>query len=499
MCDIGNYKKLCGREDCDYCFKRSFANTKNAKFWSEKNTDSPRNFTRSTDKKVWLFCPVCNHESFVSCNSIEKRDNFCAYCVSYKLCEDGACRFCFDKSFASCASSKYWSSKNSASPRSVAKTTEKKYLFFCPTCKHEKMRRPCVVERKEGSCSFCFYSDLCDEKDCKFCFEKSFASTHLAECWSDKNSVSPRKVRKTSNKKYYLECSACKHMSFSSLSNVSRRGTFCGYCYGQRACESSECDFCTSGFFSSHHLSRNWSSKNPVPPSKVRKTSQEKFLFDCKKCGHEFRSHVSGLSKITPESECIGCPYCRGRKRCKKEKSCLFCVENSFEKHPNAVYWSKNNKFESCEASLCSRKKALFDCPECGLEFETKIINVAKGSFCPYCVNKTETKVLRWLDDIFYSVVFQPRFDWCKNPKTGKYLPFDFCVSDELIIEVDGIQHFEQVSNWMPPEEQQKRDRYKEERAAENGYKVLRLGQEDVWYDRIDWKQKILDFFLIDD
>ena len=102
---------------------------------------------------------------------------------------------------------------------------------------------------------------------------------------------------------------------------------------------------------------------------------------------------------------------------------------------------------------------------------------MAKGTFCPYCINKTETKVLRWLDDIFYSVVFQPRFDWCKNPKTGKHLPFDFCVSDELIIEVDGIKHFEQVSNWMPPEEQQKRDRYKEEIAAENGYKGLRLGQ----------------------
>jgi very-short-patch-repair endonuclease len=75
--------------------------------------------------------------------------------------------------------------------------------------------------------------------------------------------------------------------------------------------------------------------------------------------------------------------------------------------------------------------------------------------------------------------------DWCKNKQ---HLPFDFCIPEfNIIIELDGRQHFDQVSNWSTPEEQFANDKYKEKCANENGYSVIRILQEDVFYDRYDW------------
>lgn len=60
-----------------------------------------------------------------------------------------------------------------------------------------------------------------------------------------------------------------------------------------------------------------------------------------------------------------------------------------------------------------------------------------------------------------------------------------------IIIELDGIQHFEQVSNWQTPEKTQEIDKYKMERANNNGFSVIRLLQEDVFYDSYNWLDEL--------
>jgi very-short-patch-repair endonuclease len=78
---------------------------------------------------------------------------------------------------------------------------------------------------------------------------------------------------------------------------------------------------------------------------------------------------------------------------------------------------------------------------------------------------------------------------WCKNIKC---LPFDFCLPDlKIIIELDGRQHFKQVRNWTGPQEQFKKDKYKEQCANDNNYSTIRLLQEDVWNDSNDWFIKL--------
>lgn len=60
--------------------------------------------------------------------------------------------------------------------------------------------------------------------------------------------------------------------------------------------------------------------------------------------------------------------------------------------------------------------------------------------------------------------------------KNKKYLPYDFVIH-KIIIELDGLQHFQQVGNWKSPTENLIRDKYKEDCANNNGYSIIRILQ----------------------
>jgi very-short-patch-repair endonuclease/formylmethanofuran dehydrogenase subunit E len=113
-------------------------------------------------------------------------------------------------------------------------------------------------------------------------------------------------------------------------------------------------------------------------------------------------------------------------------------------------------------------------------------INTKSG--CTNCKNKTELKLFKELIQFFPNIIREFKNEWCVNIKTNCPLPFDFCLPDfSIIIELDGLQHFKQISNWIPPEITQKRDSYKQNCANKNGYSVIRILQEDVWYNKYDW------------
>ncbi len=57
-------------------------------------------------------------------------------------------------------------------------------------------------------------------------------------------------------------------------------------------------------------------------------------------------------------------------------------------------------------------------------------------------------------------------------------MPFDFCLKiggKKIIVELDGAQHFRQVSNWSSPEMQHDNDVEKMKLAILHGYSVIRL------------------------
>jgi very-short-patch-repair endonuclease len=71
-------------------------------------------------------------------------------------------------------------------------------------------------------------------------------------------------------------------------------------------------------------------------------------------------------------------------------------------------------------------------------------------------------------------------------------LLFDFCIPEyNIIIELDGLQHFKQVRNWSSPEEQNKSDKFKEKCANDNNYSIIRLLQDDVFNDKYNWLDEL--------
>jgi very-short-patch-repair endonuclease len=103
--------------------------------------------------------------------------------------------------------------------------------------------------------------------------------------------------------------------------------------------------------------------------------------------------------------------------------------------------------------------------------------------------HKTEDKLSCKLKKLFpnYTITKQFHKDWCKNIRE---LLFDFVIEElKIIIELDGGQHFRQISNWSPPDI--KRDVYKMKCANENGYSVIRILQEDVYNDTYDWTNEL--------
>jgi very-short-patch-repair endonuclease len=107
--------------------------------------------------------------------------------------------------------------------------------------------------------------------------------------------------------------------------------------------------------------------------------------------------------------------------------------------------------------------------------------------------HKGEIILFEFLSEHFDNTIRHYKFDWCKNSETDKHLPFDFYIPEiKNIIELDGHQHFYKISNWQTPEDARERDIFKMEKALENGYSVIRLTWDDLYFNKINWKKELL-------
>jgi hypothetical protein len=85
--------------------------------------------------------------------------------------------------------------------------------FKCDNCPHDFPKTLSGITRIDGKSSWCPYCSnptkkICNENNCKHCFERSFASHELCKFWDyikNKNII-PRNVIKSSHKEYYFIC-----------------------------------------------------------------------------------------------------------------------------------------------------------------------------------------------------------------------------------------------------------------------------------------------------
>ena len=346
-----NSKQLCENEECQTCFKKSFASYDKSKYWSEKNSDvNPRQVNKYSHTKYWFDCE-CGHQFESSLSNIAQNKNRgCPYCANppKQLCDKVDCKTCFDKSFASHEKSKYWSAKNGdVKPRHVFKGSshQNKYWFDCD-CGHEfNSALDHITGKRTTWCPYCANppKQLCDKVDCQTCFDKSFASHEKSKYWSEKNGdVKPRQVFKSANTKYCFDCD-CGHQFESALSNITSLNRWCPYCCAnQKLCEKEECKKCFEKSFASHEKSKYWSDKNVITPRQVTKRPNGKYWFNCI-CGHDFKKNIEHITEKNS-----WCPYCCNttQKLC-DNKECKKCYENSFASHEKSKYWSDKNVDEN--------------------------------------------------------------------------------------------------------------------------------------------------------
>ena len=500
------YKKsphtYCKKVDC-VC---SFAYHLNSQFWHPtlNGNNTPGMFSRNYGKKknktdidieFYFTCPTCNHSSQSSIYRVTTAKVWCRFCNDreWKHCDNDDCDFCFNKSFASHEKVMYWhKTKNKILPLHVFKSSDTKYWFICNICGHYIVQKPSSMNKKNRWCLYCStHWKHCGGKDCSFCFDRSFATHEKSIHWNyDKNDgKKPVDFAVSSQIDCHFTCPVCKHDFEKTPASISQN-EWCPYCSeAWKHCDDVNCEWCYNKSFASADKYKDWHpTKNTKEALYLPKSSSVNTCwFLCKKCNH---SYDKPLREIYKKNSGEGCPYCNGPswKHC-EDDDCADCYNKSFASHPRCKYLAveKNINFKP----LYNRKGAdvlcVFICNECNEEFEKTLKELASGSWCPTCLYKTEKKLKEWLNQKYDDVCCQTKFEWCKN---GKYfLKFDFYVpSKNLIIELDGYQHFEQVLDWRSVDINQVYDKYKMKCLLREGLSIIRIFQEDVLNDKNNWQ-----------
>jgi Probable Zinc-ribbon domain len=330
--------KLCGRKDCKTCFERSVAHhaPERSKHWSKKNGEvEPWAVCHSSaHPKRWFDCDVCPHSFDASPSNVCRNHSWCPYCANKKLCE---CNTCFQKSFAyhHPNRSRCWSKKNTVTPDLVLKASNTTYLFDCDVCGHEFSMTPNEINNQGQWCPYCCVPSIkiCGDKGCDHCFKKSFAyhAPEQSKCWSDKNTMAPWAVLYGSKTKRIFNCDVCHHKFKLCPNSITAQGQWCQYCNGHKLC-TKKCDICFNKSFASHKRSQYWSTKNKTSPRHVTKCCNERYLFNCDVCLHEFWMRPNDI--VSQDQWCPKCQFCPscGLWRTCLGRLCRYCKPKNINK-----------------------------------------------------------------------------------------------------------------------------------------------------------------------
>lgn len=404
------------------------------------------------------------------------------------LCNNNECIYCYNKSLASHPKASWWSTRNQVTPRDVFKNcTKETFWFVCGKCTHGFDTTPTNMIGNKG-CGYCGGKRICG---CSICFPKSFATMPYSKCIADPN-INPALIFKKSSDTITFKCNICTHAFVAEPRNMLGPLSYCVYCPDgkglKKVCDDLSCPLCQETSFASSHRAQSWvHEKNNGMPRNYRKSSNSIHWFKCDQCEHEFDA---SLDHITLANE--WCPYCAipSRKSC--NENCKYCFQRSFASHDKAKFWSHKNDRQPRQVRKSSHDHYIFNCDIHQYEFKSRACDITNSeSWCPLCATPSEANVFVKLRQVYPSLGHQLRADWCMRDRC---LPFDFVIEDlKIIIELDGPQHFKQVSDWDPPEVTCEVDIFKTACANAKGYSVIRIIQEDVSGDKYPWLDELVD------
>jgi very-short-patch-repair endonuclease len=441
---------LCSDDKCELCFNKSFASHDKAKYWSPKNIIKPRNVFKYSNKKFLFNCDSCGLELEMNLNNV----------ASGKWCK--SCGF------------KKTKEKQSMSLEEFIKRSKEKFgdQYDYTKTKLDGVDRPVTIYCNVHECEFSTtpYRHYSYETGCcpECAKEKRIDSKKYSfdEFLEMANRVHENKFDYESARKQYVNLDfpisiVCKlHGEFTQLPSVHLISK-CGCTKCGRESTSLVQRLTTEEFIKRSKLVHG----DIYDYSKTIYTNQhQKVTIICMKHGdfeQDPSNHMNGVG-------CRRCTY-------------ICCLDDFIQaasiKH-NKLYDYSLVDYEN------SHKAVKIKCKDCGI-FEQTPNSHLRGSGCPSCINKTEKKLYTFLKEKYNDIVKEYKPEWLTNETTGRRYRFDFFIpSLNIIIELDGGQHFKQVLNWLDPFEQTKKDIWKMNQANSNNIYVVRLLQEDVYkYD----------------
>ena len=311
-----------------------------------------------------------------------------------------------ENSFATHSKSKFWSNRNEGKPEDYALNSHQKCWFDCD-CGHPFEMILRNINHRNSWCSYCVNKKLCGK--CDSCINKSFALHYRANNWSSKNTVEPKEVFKSSHKEYLFDCE-CGHEFIASPKTITYNNSWCPYCSNppKKLCiDIQNCLSCKNKTFASVERSKNWSIKNKKKPIEVFKSSAEIFIFNCEKCGNEFKSK---LCHITDGSWCPNCRY-----KTEEKISLILKAIYPLIRTQTKFDWCKNIKHLPFDFCLLEQKIII----ECDGEahwkqvgkWKTPEYNKVRDLYKMKCANENGYSVIR----IVQEDVFKDKYDWLKD------------------------------------------------------------------------------------
>tara|TARA_B100000945_G_C20362832_1_gene588055 strand:+ start:698 stop:1282 length:585 start_codon:yes stop_codon:yes gene_type:complete len=142
--------------------------------------------------------------------------------------------------------------------------------------------------------------------------------------------------------------------------------------------------------------------------------------------------------------------------------------------------WSCKNTISPRMVWLTSSKKYIRKCGSCNREY-SQIARNMKNHGCSVCNNIGESILYKYLQERYENIESQVKFSWSHN------YSFDFRINN-VLIEVDGKQHFSPISHWNDGWKLMHTDLKKEELALQNNFFVIRLLQKDIYCQKKEWQ-----------
>lgn len=473
-------KIVCSIEGC--CDKNLWALNPELRDEWVGDIETMKTFQKKSNKYVNWKCKTgkdCHQWIDTISNRTCKNPRNCPFCSNHQVCSKENC-WCNSFWATNPEMREYWNG-NIEDMKKITYGSKEIVKWKCKTGK--------ICHNFESSAN-CYSCPFCTSREpliCQIDYCNSLWAINpelMAEWVGDINEMKLYLPNSRDEINWKCNKTNCKHIWRTTIINRTKFNIDCLVCSdctsGKQICST---DYCNSLWTLCPELRNEWHGDIDEMKTYL-KFSNITVMWKCK-TGKDCHIYESPISSRTGVNN-TGCSFCASKYLCEKEG--CWCNSLWTLRHDLRVEWVGDIN-DMKKYPIASHNPVEWKCNS-GHIYSARINNRTIGKTgCPYCVNKTEQKLYDALLPHYPQLNPQYKVEWCKN-KT--YLPYDFVLAlDKIIIELDGLQHFEQVSNWQSPEDTHLNDVYKMKCANENGYSVIRLLQTDVFYDTYDWLKEL--------